>query len=419
VLSAKQQKRVDAKLKAAGEALRKTDVKGAEKLLREVLDQVPGHELATIQLVEILQKTERADEGIERLAAVVNGPLATQRLVLYYATTLQRARRGEDARKVLLRGAKAFPKNATMRVHLARSYGGEDRTEATRWYKEALAIAPKDRAALNNLAVMYIAEARYSDALPLLKAYTSNHPKAVAGQFNLASVHLALGQLKEAGAIYDRVLERRPGDVFGTSGRAIVMTLDGKSAEAQRMLRGPDATTVKDAQLVYSLGLALLFDGKAMEAEELLVTIAGKPGGQTWWIVARAEALRQLGRYAEADGLLTGQMEGRETSRPHMLPYLALVKRDLGKEQESKALLEEGLGLQSEYKRPEDLRYLVRMPPSAVGAIKTALAPAPVSVPAPAENAEGTGCGCEVASRGSVLSISFLLAVAFVCVRPR
>jgi hypothetical protein len=185
------------------------------------------------------------------------------------------------------------------------------------------------------------------------------------------------------------------------------------------MLRGPDATTVKDAQLVYSLGLALLFEGKAMEAEELLVTIAGKPGGQTWWIVARAEALRQLGRYAEADGLLTGQMEGRETSRPHMLPYLALVKRDLGKEQESKALLEEGLGLQSEYKRPEDLRYLVRMPPSAVGAIKTALAPAPVSVPAPAENAEGTGCGCEVASRGSVLSISFLLAVAFVCVRPR
>ncbi len=413
-LSAKEQKLIAKKLEQAGEALKAKQVEKSEKLLREVLAKAPGHELATIQLAEILAKTDRHDKAMEMLEGVCNGPLATERLIVFYGAMLERSRRQEDAKTVLARGADSFKGNVAMRVRLGQLHGLGDRATAEKWYKEALALEKLNRTALNNLAVIYTTDARYSDAAPLLETYGRTNPNAASGRFNLASTYLALGKTAEAEAIYDKLLVARPNDAFAIQGKAMCLTLAGKPDEARKVIVGKVGNKPTAPQVVYGMGLALLFEGKAKEAEELLTHAIAGPRGQTWSVLARAESLRQLGRASEAEKLLTEHMEGSNIARPHALPYLALVRRDLGKNQEARALLNEAFGLQRDYKSPEDLKFLVRMPPAGVGAVKTALAPDAVAVPpsTPAIPAKKDGCACATGSGGgNILPMLLLLGV--------
>jgi predicted Zn-dependent protease len=419
-LSAKDQKLVAKKLEQAGEALKKKEVDKGEKLLREVLAKAPGHELAAIQLAEILGKTDRRDKALELLEGIVNGPLATERLIIFYGAMLERARRGEDAKKVLTRGAANFKSNVPMRVRLGQLHGLSGRVEAEKWYKEALALDKLNRTALNNLAVVYTADARYADAAPLLEAYARTNPNAASGRFNLASTYLAMGRPADAQAIYDKLLVSRPNDSFAIQGKAMTLVMADKPADARVFIVAKVGDKPTAPQIVYAMALALLFEGKPKDAEALLTPAIAGPRSQTWMALARAESLRQLGRASEADKLLTDHMTGSNIARPHALPYLAIVKRDLGKKQEARALLEEAFGLQRDYKRPEDLKFLVRMPPAAVGAVKTALAPdAIVTPPTTPTTPKKEGCACAVGSgEGNIMPIVFLLGL-FVLKRRR
>lgn len=413
-LSKKDKKAIAKKLEQAGEALKKKETEKAEKLLNEVLSKAPGHELATIQLAEIMAKTERRDKALELLAGVVNGPLATERLIVFYAAMLERSRKLEDAKKVLIRGAKSYPKNVPMRVRLGQLHGLADRPNAERWYKEALALENLNRTANNNLAVIYTADARYSDAKPLLEVYRRTNPKAASGAFNLASTYLALGEIEKAAEVYDALLEVRPADAFAIQGKANTLTLGGKPADARVFIVGKVGDKPTQPQIVYAMALALLFEGKAKEAEELVSNKVAGRRSQTWYVVTRGEALRQLGRASEADKLLSAHIQGSKIARPHALPYLALARWDQGKKQEAKAMLNEAFGLQKDYKRPEDLKFLIRMPPAAIGAVKTALAPAAAPVPSKTSEtpAKKEGCSCAVGSQQpTILPMVLLLGL--------
>lgn len=110
-------------------------------------------------------------------------------------------------------------------------------TEAVKWIKKALVIAPKNAAFHSNLASAYLslgrlqeAEAHYREALRL----APNFADACNG---LGAVLKGLGKLDEAIAQYQKTLTLKPGFVEAKSNLAHALVEQGRADEAEQVAR--------------------------------------------------------------------------------------------------------------------------------------------------------------------------------------
>jgi predicted Zn-dependent protease len=370
----------------------------AEKELDQVLKAHGGHEPSLMKLAEVYEKTGREQEAFKLLRQRLEEPGATSQVALFLASMLEHRKKRSEARQVLEDAGRRWTSEAGVFVRLGQFYGFADMARAEVNYKKALALDPDQRTALNNLASVMSAQARFQEAHKLLEHNIEVNPKSIAGAFNLASACYATGKLEQGKALHKDLLERRPNDPFAISGLALGHTLSGDYDKADQVL----AEHLKEgAALVrYAQGVNLLFRGKPAEAEPVLAGAWKDMTGRLHIGVAYAEALRQNKKLAQAQALLQ-RMEGARNAAPLVRPYQALLlysQGDLAKAHQARV---EAIKLLPDYAAPADLKVLARMPDTAIEAF-TSIASARVSPEAspdagqapPAGKPKGSSCGC-------------------------
>ncbi|NNM05349.1 MAG: tetratricopeptide repeat protein [Gemmatimonadetes bacterium] len=95
-----------------------------------------------------------------------------------------------------------------------------DTEEATRLYREILAVDPMDGVALHRLALMTAWENRYDEALGLFDRLLSSEPTNVDARVGRARVLAWRGDLDEAISVLEEILETHPGQAQALEARA-------------------------------------------------------------------------------------------------------------------------------------------------------------------------------------------------------
>ncbi len=380
------------KLRTISALLRSKKYPEAEKLAEEILAVEPANAPALAYLAEIFDNTNRLDQALVRLDKAIALQEAEPQLYIQLSGLYERQKDRDKALKVLDDCVARFDKLSDCYVRRAQFFGSTNQDRATADYKKALEIDPANRTALNNLASVHMAQCRFKEASVLLERYQRLYPTSSSGAFNLGTAYYSLGKIKEGIAIHEELLARRPNHAIALSGLALGHTLAGepdKALEALAPLLGaPDPSP----PVTYAAGLALLFKGDAAGAEaELSKAVAAAPR-RTHFVIALAEAQRQLGKLDEAARALTSHKKISPTTEPYVNGSLALVLHSQGKAAEANASFQLATRQFVDYTKPEDLRYLLRLPPKGVE-VATALAaaqPTGATKPTPKEG----GCQC-------------------------
>lgn len=105
-----------------------------------------------------------------------------------------------------------------------------DRAATVRAYERVLDAAPDDRAALNNLSVIYLDIGREAEGEPLLERALSVETFTV-GYNNLAWTRMAMGDFEGAMAAFDEAVERLPEASATLEHNRIVLAIDATDYE--------------------------------------------------------------------------------------------------------------------------------------------------------------------------------------------
>jgi Flp pilus assembly protein TadD len=161
----------------------------------------------------------------------------------------------KKAREAYERGAEA-----------ARANKGD---EAVARFREALALAPDYRAALNDLGVQLLKLDRAKEAVAPLSRAAELGPNAFAPHLNLALALLAADDAEAAEAAAARALEIEPGSSRALCAVGRVALRRGKVAEAVASLRrAVDAGDEMQSAAAFALGEAYQAAGDAASAAE-------------------------------------------------------------------------------------------------------------------------------------------------------
>ena len=175
-------------------------------------------------------------------------------------------------------------------------------------------------------------------------------------QFTLAEALRVAGRAEESLAVYDKVLAREPGrtDALGGKGAAL-MALE-RYEEAMPWLDSAIASAPVYDFGVSSKGALLLDCGEMEAAVDVLAPVTDGADASAWALLVRGFGLRVLGRYPEAEQLLSRSVElAPDLTARHLL---ADVNSYLGQHEKAKALYLEivnGTSLDSE---PDTLAIL-------------------------------------------------------------
>ncbi len=391
----------------------------AEKLTLEVKKGAPTYEPNLINMSIIYQQTGRVEDGIKLLREAMAVKGSSHHLDLRLATMLQSQKKRAEARQVLEEAARRYTDVPVVFVTLAQFYGDRDKALSVANYKTALVLEPGNRTALNNLAIIYMEEARYKDARRMLEVYRDKHPGGISGAFNLGTALYATGAFDEGIELHANLLKKRPGDPFALSGQGLGEVLAGKPEKARATVQPLLAGEKPHPLGLYTEGLALLFEGKAAEATPVLAKAHKLIPTRLQFAVAYAEALRQDGKLAKSKGVLQQISKSAANSQNQWGVYQALLKYSEGDFHQARQLRKESLALLPDYENPSDLVFLVRLPAAGIKdfeAIPDAKAKAAPETPAtkPVTPGAAEGCGCaQVASgaRGGPLGLLLLLGL--------
>jgi tetratricopeptide (TPR) repeat protein len=223
---------------ALGMALKDSGQLGeAEKQFREILKTDPNSVEALNHLAEILaaQKLYSAAIGYWDKALSLDPGNDPGNIDAAIARAIALSKNGDQnaATSSLQQMVKAHPDLAVAHFNLGTIYANQKSfRQAADEYREASRLSPADPEVRFALAKCLVFLAEYAEAIPILKAYVLNHPKAF-------EPHYLLG-------LSYRGLEQYP--------------------QAEEQLRTAAAVEPDHADLQFNLGLVILRSGRAKEA---------------------------------------------------------------------------------------------------------------------------------------------------------
>jgi tetratricopeptide (TPR) repeat protein len=184
----------------------------AESGYRQVLAKRPKEAQALHLLGLLYGQSGRAAEGIaliERALAVDPGSAST-----HYNLASLRLKSGEIAlaESGYLRALELAPDYAAARFALASLLQGQGRSaEAISAYQAGLSVTPQNVAALNNLAGLLRVESRFEEAEARIGAALRIAPDYAEGHYALGQLKAAREDWRQAAGAYTRCLALKPG----------------------------------------------------------------------------------------------------------------------------------------------------------------------------------------------------------------
>ncbi|HXT19373.1 MAG TPA: tetratricopeptide repeat protein, partial [Thermoanaerobaculia bacterium] len=247
------------------------DLPRARATLVQALALVPDDPFGLFNLALVDMKSGRRDQavaGFERLLAVEAGhpgtvpvevrssTLASLGLLYYEKDFLEDSRRYLE-QAVALDATSARTWN---NLGLALRKSG-DAAGAERAFRKAMDLAPEDAQAANNLALLFIAAQRWSDAVALLSGVTTRVSGDALAWLNLGLAQRGAGDRTAAAASLQRVLAIDADDKAGLAARAaaylaIVRYEQGDAAAAVAAARQAIGWRADDVDAWIYLGLA-------------------------------------------------------------------------------------------------------------------------------------------------------------------
>ena len=198
----------------------------ADELLRRVRE-LRGDDAAVLQNVaEALRKQERYDEALAIYREVLELDPGYALAYAGMGDALFRLERYEEALGALQQALSVQPDLAMAGSlhHLAgQAAQALDRNEvAAQHYENAVRIDPRDREALDRLAMARFEQQRYEEALAAYRTIIEIDPASALAHSNLAATLYRLGQLEAALASIERALALDPGLEVAQVGRRTV-----------------------------------------------------------------------------------------------------------------------------------------------------------------------------------------------------
>ena len=176
--------------------------------------------------------------------------------------------------------------------------------DSLRLLERAVAIAPKDVAARNALALCLQRLERPGEALRHIDVLLKDHPELPFAHASRGNALIALGWLEQARLSHLRALELEPGNVAAGAALASIATHRGRHAEARAWAGQVLAAVPNFPDAVMSLAAAELAAGETASAESrlhrLLVDARVAPLDKARATGLLADVLDATHRYAEA-----------------------------------------------------------------------------------------------------------------------
>jgi Tfp pilus assembly protein PilF len=297
----------------AEDAIQKSDITGAETLLKKAIDKDPNNYQAWFDLGFVLNRLGRADESIAAYRKSVaakpdvfesnlnlglmlvraNNPDAEQ--FLRAATSLKptahveegqarawlalahllESKKPDDALQAYRKASELTPKDPE--PHLSAGLLHERQKEfsdAEAEYKQVMTLDPHSTEAAIGLTNLYMKSNRLGEAEPLLRRLAAERSDDAGIHLQLGRVLVAEGKKDDAITELQTALKLAPSDSDAQRELADLYSSAGKNDLAEIAYRALVASQPKDAELHRGLGHALLLQKKFPEAEqEFLVAV--------------------------------------------------------------------------------------------------------------------------------------------------
>jgi Flp pilus assembly protein TadD len=168
-------------------------------------------------------------------------------------------------------GVQRFPRDASLRVHLAVLVASQGHSEdALAIIDTALVTMPDDAALLRGAALTQARLNRPADAVTTARRLVALDPRDVNARFLLAALMQDAGDRANARQIYRDILLGAPDHVPSLNNLSALLTAEGAASEAVPLARRAATLAPNSASVQDTLGWALLQAGQPGEAAEAL-----------------------------------------------------------------------------------------------------------------------------------------------------
>jgi tetratricopeptide (TPR) repeat protein len=296
---------VAAKINQAEEDIGKQDYPSAERLLKEVVAEMPENYSAWYDLGYIYRATGRRSDSIaayrksvasrpdvfesnlnlglaladagdpeaERFLRAataltpITGPPSEKKRAWIALGHVLEIKQSPEAAHAYQQASLADPKDAEPHLLAAALLDRQQSPEAEKEYRQALDLDPKSADALAGLTNFYMRQKRFADAEALLRKLVAVHPDDAAAHLQLGRMLAIGGKNEDAIAELQLGLNLDPQDHDAQRDLADLYTEAGKYADAEKLYAALAASYPNDANIHEGLGRALLRQKKFPDAQ--------------------------------------------------------------------------------------------------------------------------------------------------------
>jgi tetratricopeptide (TPR) repeat protein len=167
----------------------------------------------------------------------------------------------------------------------------------------------------------------YRDALSL----SPNDPHILV---HYATALLHLGQLAEAEAIYRRVIEQQPANLFALHRLGGLLETRGSMGEAEQIYQRVLEDQPTDVPFICSYGSLLIHTGRENEAEALYRKGLATNASNVYLLCHLAECVARLGRLSESEGIYRCALE-LDQDNAYVMHHLAVFLQNVDRGEEA------------------------------------------------------------------------------------
>lgn len=318
------------------------DSEQARELLENNILQDPRDTVSRSLLASIYIQQQKRNQAIEQYRAVIAYDPNNPEVLLRLGALLSQTGEYAEAKQVLLDLVTIDQEAYLARLYLARLAVQLDETDgAEEQYKAALALNWSAELAYE-IADFYQRTDQYEKAIELLRRVLAENETDEQARLGIVQALLSLNREEEAIAELGlaRQYSNSPERISLVLSRLYLRIGDQNKAidNLQAILDGGDNSEAR-----YLLAIIYAEQEKFEEALTLLNGIGETDDQFADALFLKTKILHDTGRSDEALRLLEAFLAGQQTDKPMFIMLAASLNRDLGNEERSLALLEEGV----------------------------------------------------------------------------